>query len=79
MLWPLFVAACEARSDRDRGLARYVFKAVEARQGMTNIERAWAIVLEVWRRCDRLEDGEEEELALWRTVAREMGFQIVFG
>ncbi|KAJ2903904.1 uncharacterized protein MKZ38_009190 [Zalerion maritima] len=54
LLWPLFAAACEAISDSDRTMARTSFAAVERRQGMTNIGRAWEIVQEVWRRADAL-------------------------
>lgn len=82
LLWPLFVAACEATTIEDRDLARRAFFAVERRQGMTNIERAWEIVQEVWRRADvvevvpeRIPRGED----LWRMVSKEMGVTIVFG
>ena len=92
LLWPLFVASCEAASLGDRGLARQAFVAVERRQGMMNIERAWVIVQEVWRRAD-YEEANEQLLAgraggqaaglkgkdLWRTVSEEMGVTIVFG
>jgi hypothetical protein len=52
LLWPLFVAACEAVAGEDRDVARRTFLGVERRQGMMNIERAWEIVREVWRRAD---------------------------
>ncbi|KAK3392590.1 fungal-specific transcription factor domain-containing protein [Sordaria brevicollis] len=57
LLWPLFVAACEAVGERDRGLAEQAFEKVRKRQGMRNIERAWEIVREVWRRADAGEAG----------------------
>ncbi len=52
LLWPLFVAACEAVTPEDRGLAEQAFCEVEKRQGMRNIGRAWRVVGEVWRRGD---------------------------
>ena len=52
LLWPLFAAACEAVSAEDRKLADQAFAAIRKRQGMMNIERAWEIVQEVWRRAD---------------------------
>ncbi|TLS25565.1 hypothetical protein PpBr36_07431 [Pyricularia pennisetigena] len=52
LLWPLFVAACEAATEADRDTARTAFAAIDKRQGMTNIERAWDIVQEVWRRAE---------------------------
>nr|pir hypothetical protein B7F21.70 [imported] - Neurospora crassa [Neurospora crassa] len=55
LLWPLFVAACEAVTENDRGLAEQAFEKVKKRQGMRNIERAWEIVREVWERADRVE------------------------
>lgn len=89
LLWPLFVAACEATSLGDRDLARQVFVAIDRRQGMMNIERAWTIVQEVWRRADEaaLVQQEEEEALhgvrsggdLWRRVSEDMGVTIVFG
>lgn len=85
LLWPLFVAACEATSLGDRDLARQAFVAVERRQGMTNIQRAWCIVQEVWRRADEVSMMQHEEEAmgaggdLWRRVSADMGMTIVFG
>lgn len=52
LLWPLFVAACEAVAPRDRALAERTFAEVDRRQGMRNIDRARAILAEVWRRED---------------------------
>jgi hypothetical protein len=52
LLWPLFVAACEAVLPADRRLAERAFVEVDRRQGMRNIDRAWGIVREVWRRAD---------------------------
>lgn len=93
LLWPLFVAACEATSLADRDLSRQAFLAIDRRQGMTNIERAWTIVQEVWRRADDadrqhdgfLEPDLESRLGvkrggdLWRRVSEDMGMTIVFG
>ncbi|PKS05566.1 hypothetical protein jhhlp_008084 [Lomentospora prolificans] len=56
LLWPLFVAACEAVTLSDRDLASQAFLAIERRQGMINIERSWAVVQEVWRRADAAEE-----------------------
>ncbi|KAK3315393.1 fungal-specific transcription factor domain-containing protein [Apodospora peruviana] len=61
LLWPLFVAACEAVDAKDRELAGRAFAAIKKRQGMMNIERAWEIVQEVWRRADLAEQRETEE------------------
>jgi hypothetical protein len=66
LLWPLFVAACEASSAEDRGMARQAFADIDHHQGMTNIERSWRIVQEVWRRSDEAEltmlrPGDDEE------------------
>ncbi|SPO03546.1 uncharacterized protein DNG_06229 [Cephalotrichum gorgonifer] len=56
LLWPLFVAACEAVTLGDRDLARQAFMAIGQRQGMLNIERAWFIIQEVWRRADTADE-----------------------
>lgn len=61
LLWPLFVGACEAVAERDRALATQAFAALERRQGMMNIERAWEIVQEVWRRADLVKEEEDDE------------------
>ncbi|GKT87688.1 fungal Zn binuclear cluster domain containing protein [Colletotrichum tofieldiae] len=95
LLWPLFVAACEAINPGDRALARQAFVAVERRQGMTNIQRAWTIAQEVWRRADMIDDHAAYEdhafmmstpsqrlgkgADLWRRVSEDMGVTIVFG
>ncbi|OAQ98986.1 hypothetical protein LLEC1_06064 [Akanthomyces lecanii] len=52
LLWPLFVAACEAQTPADRTMATTVFESIGRHQGMANIEHAWRIVQEVWRRAD---------------------------
>lgn len=62
LLWPLFVAACEATSPEDRELAKQSFVAIDRVQGMANIERAWCIVQEVWRRADEEEEENGERL-----------------
>ncbi|KAK1596715.1 fungal-specific transcription factor domain-containing protein [Colletotrichum navitas] len=95
LLWPLFVAACEAISPGDRELAQQAFVAVERRQGMTNIQRAWTIAQEVWRRADMIDDHTTDDggavtmstpsqqlgkgADLWRRVSEDMGVTIVFG
>lgn len=87
LLWPLFVAACEAVGENDRGLAEQAFEKVRKRQGMRNIERAWEIVREVWRRADGAESGSgsgekgavagrskgQEELGMGEMSLGEMG------
>lgn len=52
LLWPLFVAACEAQEEVDRNVARTVFKHLGQRQGMQNIVLAWDFAEDVWRRGD---------------------------
>lgn len=93
LLWPLFVAACQAVTEQDRELARDAFQLVEKRQGMINIKWAWDIVQEVWRVADRMdEDSAIQSLGsgintianvaapdLWRKVSKQMGISIVFG
>ncbi|KAF4983986.1 hypothetical protein FZEAL_740 [Fusarium zealandicum] len=89
LLWPLFVAACEATSLTDRDLARQSFVAINRKQGMINIDRAWTIAQEVWRRADEAEVTQQQEEAemmgvrtggdLWRRVSADMGVTIVFG
>ncbi|RFU31294.1 hypothetical protein B7463_g5080, partial [Scytalidium lignicola] len=80
LLWPLFVAACEALTEEDRNLATKAFSGVERRQGMNNIMRAWEVVQEVWRRVDyeSLEEKEGNDV-YWRDICREKGLNIVFG
>ncbi|KAE9567272.1 hypothetical protein CGMCC3_g16583 [Colletotrichum fructicola] len=81
LLWPLFVAACEAITDHDRGLARYAFMEIERRQGMINIERARAIVLHQWASVsmDNVNDTCSGRVDTWREIAGGMGFTIIFG
>ncbi|CAD6439818.1 1c0ca190-55c3-4460-b7b5-15fd257bf3aa [Sclerotinia trifoliorum] len=75
LLWPLFVAACEAETESDRELATKAFGKTERRQGMRNIMRAWEVVQEVWRRADdgTYEDGD------WRGICESRGWNIVLG
>jgi hypothetical protein len=75
LLWPLFVASCEAMTEEDRALAVDAFVGMERRQGMRNIMRAWEVAQEVWRKADLQSCGEVN----WRDVCEERGFNIVFG
>ena len=75
LLWPLFVASCEAITEEDRALALDAFVGMERRQGMRNIMRAWEIAQEVWRKADMQPCCEVN----WRDVCEERGFNIVFG
>lgn len=74
LTWPLFVAACEAVTEEDRGLAILSFGGIERRQGMTNIVRAWEVVQEVWRRADG-----GQAVVDWRQICDERCFTLVFG
>lgn len=68
LLWPLFVAACEASDEGDRALAARSFREIEKHQGMANIEQSWRIVQEVWRRADAEEqttaDAEDVDMEI---------------
>lgn len=74
LLWPLFVASCEAMTEEDRKLSMTGFCGTERRQGMRNIRRAWEVVQEVWTRAD----GGEVDVD-WRSMCEQRGFSIVFG
>lgn len=81
LLWPLFVAACEAVDPEDRALAQQAFAEVDMHQGMINIEKAWGVVREVWNQLDLLSITPygAKDADLWRRVSKEMGVSIVFG
>lgn len=74
ILWPLFIGACEAFKEIDRVVARTAFGEAIGRQGFSNIQQAWEVVEEVWRRGD-IECRE----VCWEEVCRERGVDIVFG
>ncbi|TLD37978.1 hypothetical protein E2P81_ATG03653 [Venturia nashicola] len=74
ILWPLFIGACEAFKEVDRVVARTAFRESVSRQGFQNIEQAWEVVEEVWRRSD-----EELREVAWEEVCHERGVNIVFG
>lgn len=81
LLWPLFVAACEAVTSEDRRLAEKAFVEVTLHQGMFNIEKAWGVVREVWKQLDLLSVTPygAKDVDLWRRVSKEMGVSVVFG
>lgn len=74
LLWPLFVASCEAITEADRATSQQIFFGIERRQGMRNIVRAWEVVQEVWHRRDLGDTGVD-----WRDVCGEKGIQPIFG
>ncbi|ESZ93463.1 hypothetical protein SBOR_6170 [Sclerotinia borealis F-4128] len=75
LLWPLFVAACEAEAETDRELATKAFGRTERRQGMQNIMRAWEVVQEVWRRADEDQYKEGD----WRGICEERVTEVGLG
>ena len=74
LVWPLFIAACEAVEDVDRNVATTVFRHLETRQGMNNIVTAWEVCEEIWRRSDAGQGHLD-----WREVAQSMEKEILFG
>lgn len=81
LLWPLFVAACEAITVEDRTLTKRTFGGYDTHQGMTNIDNAWGVVKEVWKQHDLLSVTPygAKDADLWRRVSKEMGICIVLG
>lgn len=81
LLWPLFVAACEAITEEDRTLTKRTFGGYDTHQGMTNIDNAWGVVKEVWKQHDLLSVTPygAKDADLWRRVSKEMGVCIVLG
>lgn len=88
LLWPLFVASCEAVDPMDRQSARDTFQGITRRQGMANIDRAWEVVQEVWNRAGEVDASDAQmpngimavgKKDLWRRVSEDMGVTIVFG
>ena len=78
LLWPLFTASVEAVDEVDREVARTVWRNLESRQGMGNIVTAWEVCEELWRRGER--DGEGVYRYVdWRSVAADMGKEVIFG
>lgn len=74
LLWPLFVASCEAITEADRATSQQIFFGIERRQGMRNIVRAWEVVQDIWQRRDLGETSVD-----WRDVCGEKGIQPIFG
>lgn len=81
LLWPLFVAACDALSNEDRALARRTFDKMKRHQGMANIETAWAVIQEVWRQQDDFGNttSKSKDPDLWRKISRQMEVCVVLG
>ena len=82
LLWPLFVASCEALNPEDRERSEVVFAALHRRQGMVNISRAWTVVTEVWKRVDEnpnLSVDQQGSMGdLWRDVTDDLNMMLIF-
>ncbi|RSL74360.1 hypothetical protein CEP51_011577 [Fusarium floridanum] len=57
LLWPLFVAACEAISVGDRILADKAFLTLSKRQDMGNVNKAWYLTQQIWGCLDTSSGG----------------------
>jgi hypothetical protein len=79
-LWPAFIAACEAIEVPLRHRALIWF-ARAGKRGIGNIAAAKELVMEVWRRVDRMVDDEGNDGALgpvdWRGVMEDMEWKIM--
>ena len=82
-LWPAFIAAAESMDVRLRQRA-LIWLARAARRGLGNVARSKEIVMETWRRVDRLADASGDGHATrglgavdWRVVMREKGSKIM--
>jgi hypothetical protein len=79
-LWPAFIAACEAVEIPLRHRALIWF-AKAGKRGIGNIAAAKELVMEVWRRVDRVVDDEGNDGALgpvdWRRVMEDMEWKIM--
>lgn len=80
VLWPAFIAAVESIQVELRHRALIWFSKA-ARRGIGNIPRAKEVVMEVWRRVDRLMYSDGEPVGLgpvdWRAVMRDTGHSIL--
>ena len=75
LLWPLFVAPCEAMTKEDGAMALDAFGGAERRQGMNKILWAWEVVQEFRNKAGSTE-GEEVN---GRIFCQQRGFKVVFG
>jgi hypothetical protein len=77
---PAFIAACEAVEIPLRHRALIWF-AKAGKRGIGNIAAAKELVMEVWRRVDRMVDDEGNDGALgpvdWRRVMEDMEWKIM--
>ncbi|KAM0228561.1 hypothetical protein ACHAPO_010639 [Fusarium lateritium] len=80
VLWPAFIAAAESTQVELRHRALIWF-AKATKRGVGNIPKAKQVVLEVWRRVDRLDYFEDGHSGLgpvdWRIVMRDLDIFIM--
>ncbi|KAJ5371414.1 uncharacterized protein N7496_007506 [Penicillium cataractarum] len=71
-LWPLFVAGCEAITDRQRIAVLKLLEKGEIRQGIAPFTTAKDIMTELWRKQDvHLATNQGESVPTWIDVVRE--------
>lgn len=76
LLWPLFTAARYTTNQRDKARVRRIFAELQNRQGMVNIERAWATIIHLWsapnsnilKHIDSKQGGHGSQLELMNTT-----------
>ena len=82
-LWPAFIAAAEATKIELRQRA-LIWLARAARRGLGNIMRSKDVVMETWRRVDRLQEAKNRTMTGpglgpvdWRSIMEERGAYIM--
>lgn len=70
--WPAFIASCEST---DRDIWRAWWQRVQ-HYGIANIQKQWAIVQQIWQRCDEGRLLGLEDVS-WIDVLREMNISIL--
>ena len=79
LLWPLFIASCQAIIPKTRALSTTIFKKLEICRGMPNISRAFSAVQEVWKRYDLAEYSDFTSLFAehWEVMCKTMDGDLV--
>ncbi|KAK9380512.1 fungal-specific transcription factor domain-containing protein [Kockiozyma suomiensis] len=80
-IFPLLSVACEVDSPQMRAIARKRWADLSRLLQMGNVDRAFDVIEEVWRRKDRLKDQWKIKVGLthWSTVMREWGWEVLLG
>ncbi|CAI5756790.1 unnamed protein product [Candida verbasci] len=86
-IFPLLVSSCEAEGGEEREWCESRWQALSEKMWLGNIDRAFEVVKEVWKRKDKMniiestttDDNRIDSSTHWSSIMKEWGWEVLLG